>query len=64
MSYTIDSVLDDPLITVLDRDDEKGSFAIRLGVLGTPISVDPIQTWLTSQLAHRIRALGATICGR
>ncbi|WP_234732397.1 hypothetical protein [Acidocella facilis] len=40
MAYTIDSILNDPLITVIARDDEMGSFAIKIGTLKTIITIE------------------------
>ncbi len=40
MAYTIDGILADPLITVVDRHDEMGSFAIQVGVLETVIYIE------------------------
>lgn len=40
VSYTIDSVLNDPLLTVEDRHDEMGSFAIKIGTLKTVIFIE------------------------
>ena len=40
MAYTLDDVLNDPLITVVDRHDEMGSFAIRVGDLTTDIFIE------------------------
>ena len=40
MPFTIDDTLNDSLITVVDRHDEMGSFAIRIGVLQTDIFIE------------------------
>ena len=40
MPYTIDSILSDPLITIEDRHDDFGSFAIRIGSLKTIVYID------------------------
>ena len=39
MPYTFDNVLDQDLITVLERDDDLGRFVIQLGGLKTPITI-------------------------
>ncbi len=39
MPYTFDNVLDQDLITVLERDDDLGRFVIRLGDLKTHITI-------------------------
>ena len=40
MPYTIDGVLNDPLLTVEDRHDEMGSFAIKIGSLQTVVFIE------------------------
>ena len=40
MPHTIDSALDDDLVTVLERHDDMGSFAITIGSLDTPIFIE------------------------
>jgi len=40
MAYTLDGILSDPLITVVDRHDEMGSFAIQVGSLQTVIYIE------------------------
>jgi hypothetical protein len=40
MPYTIDGVLSDPLLTIEDRHDEMGSFAIRIGALQTVVFIE------------------------
>jgi hypothetical protein len=40
MPHTIDSALDDELVTVLDRHDESGSFAVTIGALDTPVFIE------------------------
>lgn len=40
MPHTFDSVLSNDLIEVIDRNDEMGSFAIKLGSLETPIFIE------------------------
>ena len=39
MPYTFDNVLDQDLITVIERDDDLGRFVIWLGDLRTPITI-------------------------
>lgn len=38
--YTIDDILGDPLLTVVDRHDEMGSFAIKIGKLQTVVFIE------------------------
>lgn len=40
MPYTIDDILSDPLITVEDRYDDMGNFAIRIGALTTDVFIE------------------------
>ena len=40
MPYTIDSALEDDLVTVLDRHDDMGSFAVTIGVLDTTVFIE------------------------
>jgi hypothetical protein len=40
MPYTIDDALSDPLLTIEDRHDEMGSFAIKVGTLQTTIYIE------------------------
>ena len=40
MPHTIDSVLNDPLVTIEDRHDEMGSFAIKIGALQTVVYIE------------------------
>jgi hypothetical protein len=40
MPVTIDEILRDDLIEVVDRDDELGSYAIKLGSLQTVVSIE------------------------
>lgn len=40
MPHTIDDALSDPLVTVVERDDEIGWYTIRLGDLKTNVSID------------------------
>lgn len=37
---SIDEILSDPLLTVIDRHDEMGHFAIRIGTLRTTVYID------------------------
>lgn len=39
MAYTFDDVLDDDLVTVVERDDEMGEFVVRIGGLETPVTI-------------------------
>lgn len=39
MSWTFDSALEDDLITVLERDDQMGEFAVRVGELDTIVII-------------------------
>ncbi len=45
MTYLIDDVLNDPLVTVEDRHDEMGSFAVRIGSLETIVSIELGRFW-------------------
>jgi len=38
--YTFDSALDDDLITVVDRNDEMGSYAVKVGELETTVFIE------------------------
>jgi hypothetical protein len=40
MPHTIESALQDDLVTVLDRHDDMGSFAINIGMLDTPVFIE------------------------
>jgi hypothetical protein len=40
MPWTIDDVLNDPLLTIEDRHDEMGSFAVKIGVLQTIVFIE------------------------
>src|ERR1700688_4063560 len=40
MTYTLDSALDDDLVTVVDRHDDLGSYAIQIGTIETIIYID------------------------
>lgn len=40
MAYTIDDILNDPLLTVEDRHDEMGSFAVKIGKLQTLVFIE------------------------
>ncbi len=40
MAYTIDGVLGDPLLTVEERHDQMGSFAIKIGALQTVVLIE------------------------
>lgn len=40
MPFTIDQILDDPLLTIENRHDEMGSFAIKIGSLETLIFIE------------------------
>ena len=40
MDYTFDSVLQDDVVTVVTRDDEKGTFVICIGVLKTHVTIE------------------------
>ena len=40
MPYTVDNILSDPLLTVEDRHDEMGSFALRIGSLQTVVFIE------------------------
>jgi len=50
MLWTLDSALDDDLVTVLDRHDDIGSYAIKIGVLNTVVYID-LGRLLTSDAA-------------
>jgi hypothetical protein len=50
MPYTIDSALERDLIEIVDRNDDFGSFTIRVGELETPVTID-IGRFLTSENA-------------
>ena len=39
MPFTIDDILSDPLVTVIERDDEMGNFALKIGSLQTVIFI-------------------------
>ena len=40
MVYTFDSVLQDDVVTVVTRDDEKSIFVVCIGVLETPVTIE------------------------
>jgi hypothetical protein len=40
LPYTMDSALEDDLITVEDRNDDLGSYAVRIGTLQTTVYID------------------------
>jgi hypothetical protein len=37
MAFTFDDALDDDLVTVVDRNDEMGSYAVKIGKLETTV---------------------------
>jgi hypothetical protein len=40
LPYTVDGVLEDDLVTVLDRNDDIGSYSVRIGSLRTIVHID------------------------
>ena len=40
MRFTFDDALDDDLITVVDRNDEMGSYAVKVGTLDTVVFIE------------------------
>ncbi len=59
MAYTFDDVLDDELVTVVERNDEMGEFVVRIGNLETPVSIE-LGRFMTSErtkfrLSHVIK---------
>ena len=58
MPHSIESSLDDDLVTVLDRHDDMGSFAVTIGSLDTPVFIE-LGRFLTDdrvkfQISHSI----------
>ena len=51
--------LNDPLVTVVDRNDELGSFAVRIGKLDTVVLIEPgrlhTSEWTKVQVGHAIK---------
>jgi len=37
MAWTIDNALDDPLVTVVSRDDSRGFYEVKIGELGSEL---------------------------
>ena len=54
MSYKIDEILANPLLTVEERDDERGSFAVRIGRLTAVISIELGRFHTTETTKYRI----------
>ena len=59
MGYTLDEVLGNELVDVIDRNDEMGEFVIRIGSLETPIAIK-LGTFMNSErtkftLSHAIK---------
>ena len=54
MAYTFDEVLDDELVTVVERNDEMGEFVVRIGTLRTPVSIDLGRFMTTERTKFRL----------
>lgn len=58
MPWTFDNALDDEFIEIVDRNDEMGSYAIRLGDLETTIFIElgrfPKGEWTKFDVSHAI----------
>lgn len=48
MAYKFDEVLDDELVTVVERNDEMGEFVVRIGDLETLVSIE-LGRFMTSE---------------
>ena len=62
MSWSLDDALDDPLVHVLERDDDVGHYLIRIGVLQTAVAIE-LGRFLTSEdtrfrMSHVIKTPG------
>jgi hypothetical protein len=63
MAWTVDEALDHKLVTVVDRDDKVGHYAIRIGDLKTVITIDlkpsrTIKGWTEFKQSHAMKAPG------
>ena len=59
MAFTFEDVLDDGLVTVIERNDEVGEFVVRIGRLETPVTIElkrPMNSERTKfRLSHVIK---------